>query len=131
MTRRELLLKCSCLGLLAPIPGIARAVLEAGTKRAASASPAALTPLQEKLLDDSQRAIFRFFWEQADPATGLVKDRARADGGDDRSTGSTAATGFGLTALCIADHRGFAVPGDAEKRVLTTLRYLSGALPNI
>ena len=52
--------------------------------------------------DDLERATLRLFDECAHPQTGLVKDRSRADGNDDREIASIAATGFGLTALCIA-----------------------------
>src|SRR5579859_6060779 len=103
MTRRDLLLACGRLGLLAPIAGIASSVFGSRTVRNVDAGPAALTHAQEALLEEVQRAICLFFWEQADPATGLVKDRALAAGNDTRIVGSTAATGFGLTALCIAN----------------------------
>ena len=34
----------------------------------------ALTPQDHSLLDEIQRAAFLYFWEQADPLTGLVRD---------------------------------------------------------
>ena len=34
----------------------------------------------QSFLDDLQQRSFRYFWEQADPQTGLVPDRARMDG---------------------------------------------------
>ncbi|HEU4767938.1 MAG TPA: hypothetical protein VFS77_11200, partial [Pyrinomonadaceae bacterium] len=34
----------------------------------------------EALLDDLQRRLFQYFWEQADQQTGIVPDRARTDG---------------------------------------------------
>ena len=70
-----------------------------------------------------------FFWEAADPATGLVKDRSRADGPDPREIASIASVGFGLTALCIADRRGYWPSQEIEQRVLTTLRFLWQKLP--
>jgi len=37
----------------------------------------ARTPITDsQLLDAIQQATFRFFWEQASPTTGLIKDRA-------------------------------------------------------
>ncbi len=51
-----------------------------------------------------------FFWEQASPTTGQVLDRANNYLGgalDSRTTASIASTGFGLTALCIADKYGY------------------------
>src|SRR5258705_13114006 len=57
------------------------------------------------LLDELERAAFEFFWNESDPVTGLVMDRAKADGGGQRGMASIAATGFGLTALCIGHQR--------------------------
>ena len=61
----------------------------------------------DQLLEEIEKAGFLFFWEQADPTTGQVKDRALAAGNDTRTVSSIASTGFGLTALCIGDHRGY------------------------
>lgn len=76
----------------------------------------------ERFLDDLSRRAFRYFWEQADERTGIVRDRARTDGSphdeEHRYVGSIAATGFGLAALCIGAERGWA-PGEA---VLTRTR---------
>ena len=41
---------------------------------------AVLVPEDDALLDELQQAAFRYFIEQSDPKTGLVRDRARADG---------------------------------------------------
>jgi hypothetical protein len=79
---------------------------------------------QEHLLDEIERATCRFFWEQADSNTGLVKDRSRSDGNDDRHIASIAATGFGLTALCIAVQRGYMERSKATDRALQSLRFL-------
>ena len=43
---------------------------------------------------------------------------------------SIASTGFGLTAICIGEKRGYIFRSEAEQRVLNTLRYLSRKLPN-
>src|SRR5882724_10893590 len=65
----------------------------------------------EQFLEDLQHRSFNYFWEQADSHTGLVPDRARTDGSsldeNHRNVASIAATGFGLTALCIAAERGW------------------------
>src|SRR6266700_5726191 len=57
------------------------------------------------LLDELERAAFEFFWNESNTDTGLVLDRAAADGGRVRDQASVAATGFGLTAMCIAAER--------------------------
>src|SRR5437773_2529473 len=88
-------------------------------------------PGRDTLLDDLVQSGFLYFWEAADPNTGLVKDRALADGKPDaRGIGSIAATGFGLTALCIGAERGFRPRSEIERRVLNTLEYLWEPLPN-
>ncbi|MDQ2950551.1 MAG: hypothetical protein M3Y27_32220 [Acidobacteriota bacterium] len=84
-----------------------------------------LTKEEDRFLEDLSRRSFQFFWEQADPGTGLVRDRALADNGtpDPRPTASSASTGFGLTGLCIASERGWISRAQARQRILTTLRY--------
>jgi hypothetical protein len=77
-----------------------------------------------KLLDELERACCDFFWNEADPFTGLVRDRAAAAGGDTRRTASIAATGFGLTALCIADRRGYRPRQEIRQRAQATLEFL-------
>jgi hypothetical protein len=83
----------------------------------------------DQLLDEIQRASFDFFWNEAAPSTGQAKDRAAANGNDTRTVSSIAATGFALTALCIADSRGFAKSADIKERVRTTLRFVAKQLP--
>jgi len=78
----------------------------------------------DEFLDELQRAIFLYFWEQASPTTGQVKDRALAGGSDSRTVSSIAATGFGLTSLCIGHNRGYADTSQIEDRVTATLNFL-------
>ena len=84
----------------------------------------------DQFLDDLERSNFRYFWEQTNPLTGIIKDRCDLEGNDQGIVGSIAATGFGLTALCIAQKRGFVSLQDARNRVLVTLRSLWSKLPN-
>ena len=72
-----------------------------------------------------ERRVARYFYEQAHPATGLVRDRARADGRETRRVASIAATGFGLSAIAIADRRGYLPIGAAQERAERTLEYLA------
>ena len=94
---------------------------------APSESPQPLKPDDRTFLEDYARRCVRYFWEQADPHTGIVLDRARNDGAPSGSNvGSSAATGFGLTALCIGASRGWLPRDQVRTRVLITLRYLWG-----
>lgn len=70
-------------------------------------------------LDLLQRTAFYFFWNEANPATGLIRDRSRAD-----SPCSVASVGFGLTAICIAIDRGWVRRDLGRARVLAALNTL-------
>ncbi len=79
----------------------------------------------DELLEEIVSRAFLFFWNEASPHTGLVRDRALADGGPDpRRVASIAATGFGLGALCIGHKRGYLPPHQIGTRVVKTLRAL-------
>jgi hypothetical protein len=78
----------------------------------------------DHLLDEIERRACRYFYEMADPNTGLVRDRASADEPYAPSASSIAATGFGLSALAIAASRNYVEPGLAQARAKTTLRFL-------
>ena len=92
---------------------------------------AACAVSRDSLLDELVTTGVRFFWEAADPNTGLVKDRTLADGQPDRrKIGSIAATGFGLSALCVAHQRELLSREQIEQRVLKTLKFLWEHLPN-
>jgi len=82
----------------------------------------------DELLDEIEKTAFLFFWEQADPKTGQVKDRALAAGNDTRTVSSIAATGFGLTALCVGDRRGYQPKGAIRARVQATLNFVLNQL---
>ena len=96
-----------------------------------SAPPPPPPVSDDEFMDQIQRAIFQFFWEQASPATGQVKDRALAAGNDTRTISSIAATGFGLTALCIGHKRGYGDTAQIKARVTTTLDFLFNKLTHV
>ena len=66
-----------------------------------------LSPEDDQFLNDVESASFLFFWEQGSPNTGMVKDRCNVHDPSQSAAASIAATGFGLTALCIGEQRGF------------------------
>ncbi len=88
-----------------------------------------LSPADDQFLDQLERANFLFFWEQANPQTGMIKDRCNVRINDTSLSASIASTGFGLTAICIADNRGFISHALARVRVLQTLSFLWHKLP--
>jgi hypothetical protein len=114
------------------------ATLAATTPAIWPLSPFALTSADHTFLDDLTRRACLFFHEQASPSTGQVLDRCDTTApllNPDNQTGryrmaSIAATGFGLTALCIADQRGFQPPQQILNQVRTTLRFHANTLPH-
>jgi hypothetical protein len=88
-----------------------------------------LSQEDELLLEEIEHASFLYFWEQANPQTGMVKDRCNARAPDNNVLGNISATGFGLTAICIGEHRGYISYAQARDRVTNTLRFLWEKLP--
>ncbi len=112
--------------LPAPLAG-----LQAGKRH----GKVALRAADEAFLDELTRRGCLYFLEQADPDNGQVQDRARAVGLDGtldpRRLSSIAATGFGLTALCIAHKRGYLPAAVVEQRVERTLAFHAHKLPQV
>jgi hypothetical protein len=105
---------------------LSRRAFVAGLPAALSAAPRRrLTKGEDAFLEDLSHRCFQFFWEQADENTGLVRDRSLADSGapDKRTIASSAATGFGLTAICIAAERGWISRDQTRRRTAATLRF--------
>ena len=88
-----------------------------------------LTSEDQQFLEDLERRSFQYFWEEGDPDTGLVPDRARMDGSpldeNHRNVASIAATGFSLTALAIAADRNWISRNQAQERTRNTLRFFA------
>ena len=88
----------------------------------------------DAFLDEMERRACLYFTEQSSPVNGQVLDRAAFAGNqgklDPRKNASIAATGFGLTALCIGDRRGYLSHAEARARVLRTLRFHAETLPH-
>jgi hypothetical protein len=135
ISRRKLLLYgvrgAACLPFLG---SAALAATHTANKRIAPFTPLAgqlpFSPDDDALLQEVESANFRYFWEQANPDTGLVRDRCNVITPDKNPLGSIAALGFGLTALCIGEKRGFISHIEARTRALNTLRFLWKKLPN-
>lgn len=70
----------------------------------------------EALLDTLQHTAFDYFWTEANPANGLIKDRSTSG-----SPCSIAAVGFGLSAICAGIDHGWVGRDAGRARVLTTL----------
>jgi len=94
-----------------------------------SIAPACLSPEDNQFLEDLEKASFLFFWEQANSESGLIKDRCNVRTSDRTTVASIAATGFGLTALCIGQKNGWVSLRDARERAIVSLRFLAKKMP--
>jgi hypothetical protein len=123
MDRRQLLALLASSALAAPWPALASAP-----------SPDTLTDADHAFLDEIERRGCLYFAEQASPRTGQVLDRAKwvnSKGAlDPRRMASIAATGFALTALCIADKRAYQPSAQVREQIRRTLRFHCDTLPN-
>lgn len=73
-------------------------------------------------LDFVQERTFWYFWEEANPSNGLIKDRSTPT-----SPASIAAVGFGLSALTVGIDRGWITREQGRDRVARTLRFFWNA----
>lgn len=83
----------------------------------------------EAFLDDLTRRGIQFFVDSQDPVTGLIADRAKADGSKPGDVASIASTGFGLTAFCIAHERGWMTRDEALERSTRVMKFLRDKAP--
>ena len=136
LTRRRLLKEGAKAGLCAPLllsSPLQLAGLLQGNQAPQAGQGAGTSPfyqIDEAFLEAVENAHFQFFWEQANPDTGIVRDRCNAIAPDKSDLGSIASLGFGLTALCIGDKRGYLPHNEARGRALNSLRFLWKKLPN-
>src|SRR5262249_48937275 len=81
----------------------------------------------ERLLDLVQRQTFGYFWEGAQPSSGLARDRVGrlADPADDIV--ATGGSGFGAMALIVACDRGWVTRAQARGRLSAMLDCLERA----
>jgi hypothetical protein len=107
-----------------PLAVLAGALAAASFVQAEPASRAApvLATASSAMLDDLSERTFRFFWDTANPANGLIPDRYPKP-----SFSSIAAVGFGLTAYTIGVDRGYISREQARERTLATLRFFRNA----
>ena len=139
-SRRKLLRQMAGLSLAVPLDhlaslgGMAQAPAQHGTEQPSKLTPpppvpSSLSPEDDKFLEDLEHSNFLFFWEQGNPQTGLIKDRCNIRVKDTSIAASVASTGFGLTAICIGEMRGYVSYSDARLRVIKSLNFLWHKLP--
>ncbi len=109
--------------LVGTLPGTTRADTTSASARASVNDQPTIA--QQALVNDLEQRTFRWFWDSADPSTGLVPDHYPGE-----SFSSIAAVGFGLTAYGIGVERGYITREQAVARTLATLKFFHDAPQN-
>src|SRR5215469_8283737 len=124
-----------CAAVVCGAPGLA--TLAFGQEHKQPAAGPAASPLSREddaFLEELTRRAFQFFWDASDPNTGITREHLYWNGSpypiEKRDVGSTGATGFAITALCIAADRDWVPREKARQRALNTVRYYAERAPN-
>ena len=95
LSRRQLLLQIGGLGLLGVLKPNRMLSSVAETEQAQGAKPpsepSVLTPEDDDFLQEMEKLNFQYFWDQASPQTGLVRDRCNVTKNDNSNVASIAA----------------------------------------
>ena len=73
----------------------------------------------EELLDSVQYYTFQYFWDGAEPNSGLARERFHVDGvypQNDKNIVTSGGGGFGVMAILVGIHRGFITRGQGLER---------------
>jgi len=108
----------AALLVMASASGPVIAATEAKPTRDFNALPAS----QRAMVEDLEKRTFQWFWDSADPKTGLVPDHWPGD-----SFASIASVGFALTAYGVGVERGYISRKQAIERTLATLHFFNDA----
>ncbi|REL38978.1 beta-glucosidase [Rhodohalobacter sp. SW132] len=84
----------------------------------------------EELLDEVQYATFQYFWDGAEPNSGMARERYHVDGyypQDDKNVVTSGGSGFGLMAIIVGAERGFITRNEAVDRFDRIVDFLEEA----
>ncbi|MFZ4861353.1 glucoamylase family protein [Sphingobacterium sp. Mn56C] len=82
----------------------------------------------DTLLDRVQRQTFNYFWDGAEPHSGMARERIHMDGlypQQDQDVVTIGGTGFGIMAIIVAADRGFIPKADAVQRLTKIVDFLA------
>lgn len=89
-----------------------------------------LPAADEKIFTDVQRATFQYFWEGAEPTSGLARERFHTDNlypQNDKSTVTSGGGGFGVMAILVGIERKFITRKEGVERLEKIVRFLETA----
>ena len=89
-----------------------------------------LTKADDKIFTDVQRATFQYFWDGAEPNSGLARERIHLDHNypqKDSTVVTSGGSGFGVMAILAGIERGFITREQAVERYERILNFLETA----
>jgi hypothetical protein len=84
----------------------------------------------DALLDLTERKTFEYFWDGAEPVSGMARERIHIDGmypENDYSVVTTGGTGFGIMAIIAGIERGYITRAAGEARIRHIVDFLGKA----
>lgn len=106
------------------------AVLEEGSRLIGEVAVETRTMSEEELLEMVQYYTFRYFWEGAEPNSGMARERIHMDGEypqNDQNVVTTGGTGFGLFALLAGLEREWISQEEGLARFEKMINFLANA----
>ena len=89
-----------------------------------------LTAEDRAMLDDVQRRTFQYFWEAAEPNSGLARERYHMNGvypQNDKNVVTSGGSGFGIMAIISGIYRGYVTKEQGIERMERILNFLESA----
>ena len=93
-----------------------------------STEPIAIT--DEALLDSVQRRTFNYFWDGAEPTSGMARERFHVDGvypQNDKNVVTSGGSGFGIMAIVAGIDRGYITREQGLERFTKIVNFLENA----
>lgn len=96
-------------------------VAESGFSNESSATTQSMS--DEELLEMTQHATFRYFWDYAHPVSGLARERSNGNA----NIVTTGGSGFGIMAIIVGAERGWVTRAQALDRMIQIASFLQFA----
>lgn len=89
-----------------------------------------LSSEDQRIFDEVQRATFQYFWDGAEPNSGLARERFHVDGvypQNDKHIVTSGGGGFGVMAILVGIERGYISRAEGVERMKRILNFLETA----
>lgn len=112
------------------LPFVLLLLTACGTSKKSSQAKVQMSKEDERIFTDVQRTTFQYFWEGAEPNSGLARERIHMDGvypENDQMIITSGGGGFGVMAILVGIERGFITREQGLERMERIVRFLETA----